>query len=821
MVNFIEKVVYTLLFEERLVFFLNSVLFFLFFLNNKSKFYFRFFYILIPFVIIFFNYSPLPEFFNSLGQDSLFEINSNFNEAIFYLKTLFYYFFDFEIFLRNRFWLLLISSFLCGLFLYLLINFFFKKNHIDKISSISKAVFFTTILIFLINIYTVFTQNFFSGKELNNLKKKIEANNLNETNNLIAKSNIENNLLIVTYIGESTSALHWSLYGYPFNTTPSLNLKKKEKNFILFDKVFSRYTHTTPSLIDSLSICKKEAGNCSADNLLDYYPNTEVLKKSNVETYLFSTQGNLGGHNFANQIVLNTDHSYFSSNKSEKLAGNRSKSKTKDLKFFQNTFCQNREIFNLSKSKLVFLHSYAGHGGLEGYAGHLPENKKFVYPNYINAENFLGKDTQNFNLVREYDAAMHYVDKSIDNVIDCSIETAKLKKIPFIFIYFSDHGESPSTSRGHDSSRRTYDMHHIPFFIYFNNLAYEIYKKEFDFLNSLKKDTLTSNFITDLILYLFKIEIKNKARPSMNKNYDFFASLNQNYLGSRKKLNGEIELIKIYRKQDEVNKNLTIDLNENQFNTQDISITLWQLNNFLKINKLSDKKSITKLVCQHRSDSFILQYKNSLSTGCFETNIHFVKEKAFSKHDLEMNIELNFEDFFKSNYQKNTVWFDAKNLNNSKNCNYGLGWLKKNSNKFESLLLEFPTDILSSDFDSFELQNCIKELKKIPNVEIAYYMPTSLLSDCSRSIEADNKSDILMFCNDSLIKTKDFLIKNDIKSITFDYSVGEKAILSDSFFSKLKWHVWHVDLNDFKELIQRNNVGIMLLKNDKNLNNLN
>ena len=72
-----------------------------------------------------------------------------------------------------------------------------------------------------------------------------------------------------------------------------------------------------------------------------------------------------------------------------------------------------------------------------------------------------------------------------------------------------------------------------------------------------------------------------------------------------------------------------------------------------------------------------------------------------------------------------------------------------------------------------------------------------------------------------MLKTKEFLIKYDIKSITFDYSVGEKAVSSDSFFSNLKWHVWHVGLNEFKKLIQINNIGIILLKNDKNLNNLN
>ena len=820
MINFIQKVIYTLLVEERIVFLLSTTLFFLFFLNNKSKFYFRLFYIIFAFIIIFNNYSPLPEFFNSLGQDSLFEINSDFNEAFFYLKTLFYYFFDTEIFLRNRFWLLLISSFFSGLLLYLSIIFFLKKNYINKITSVSNVFSFGVILIFLINIYIVFTENYFSGKELDNLKKKIEANNLSETNNLISKSNLENNLLIITYIGESTTAFHWNLYGYPFNTTPKLNLKKKDKNFILFDKVFSRYTHTTPSLIDSLSLCKKRLEECSDHEVLNYFPITQVLKKSDVETYLFSTQGSLGGHNFANQIVLNTDHLFFSYNKNEELAGNRAKPKIKDLEFFNNTFCKNEEIFNLNKSKLVFLHSYAGHGGLEGYTSYLPENKKFIYPNYINKKNFLGKDFHNFNLVSEYDAAMHYVDQSIDSVINCSFKIAELKKIPIIFIYFSDHGESPSTSRGHDSSRRTYDMHHIPFFIYFNNSAYEIYKKEFDFLFSLKKEILTSNFISDLILYLFKIETKSKVNSMMNRNYDSFFSLNQNYLGDRKKLNGEIESIKIYRKQDEETKNLFIDLDENQFINQDISITLWQLNNFLKINKLSDKKSIKNLVCQHRADSFILQYKNSLSTGCFETNIHFEKEKALSKHDLEMTTNLNFEDFLKSNYQKNTVWLDAKNLNNSQSCNYALIWLRKNSYKFESILLELPTNILSFNIDSLELQNCIKELKRISNIEIAYYLPTDTLSKCSSSINKENNKNS-DFCNESLLKTKEFLIKYDIKSITFDYSVGEKAVSSDSFFSNLKWHIWHVGLNEFKKLIQRNNIGIILLKNDKNLNNLN
>ena len=41
-----------------------------------------------------------------------------------------------------------------------------------------------------------------------------------------------------------------------------------------------------------------------------------------------------------------------------------------------------------------------------------------------------------------------------------------------ILIYFADHGESPATARGHDSSRLTYEMLHVPFLIYFNQTIF-------------------------------------------------------------------------------------------------------------------------------------------------------------------------------------------------------------------------------------------------------------------------------------------------------------------------------------------------------------
>ena len=71
------------------------------------------------------------------------------------------------------------------------------------------------------------------------------------------------------------------------------------------------------------------------------------------------------------------------------------------------------------------------------------------------------------NSIDDYDTAITCVDKNIAE----AISFAKSNKKPTIFIYFSDHGESPTLDDGHDSSRFRIEMATIPFVIYFNEAA--------------------------------------------------------------------------------------------------------------------------------------------------------------------------------------------------------------------------------------------------------------------------------------------------------------------------------------------------------------
>ena len=145
--DFFYKVIITIFIEEVLVFVPLVILFFYSiysFIEKKNSFY-NFIIALLPLAYIFYEYSYLSDFFSSIGQDSLAEVDADFGEAIFYLKTFFSFLFDLEIFKRNRFWLLLISSFLSSLIIYFFLKYFSIKKNLN-ILKLNK--YFNLLLVF-------------------------------------------------------------------------------------------------------------------------------------------------------------------------------------------------------------------------------------------------------------------------------------------------------------------------------------------------------------------------------------------------------------------------------------------------------------------------------------------------------------------------------------------------------------------------------------------------------------------------------------------------------------------------------------------------
>ena len=134
--------------------------------------------LLIPFFYIFYQYSYLSNFFSSIGQDSLIELNADFGEAIFYLKTFLKFLLDPEIFKRNRFWLVLICSMLSGVLFYFLLFIFFKRKnlHLSKLNKFFNGIFTIVLIITVYFSYNFIVNNIKLGTDLEAKSTQISKN---------------------------------------------------------------------------------------------------------------------------------------------------------------------------------------------------------------------------------------------------------------------------------------------------------------------------------------------------------------------------------------------------------------------------------------------------------------------------------------------------------------------------------------------------------------------------------------------------------------------------------------------------------------------
>ena len=279
-------------------------------------------------------------------------------------------------------------------------------------------------------------------------------------------------LNIVVYIGESTTMMDWSLYGYPRATTPKLAAFNRDNTgLLIFHNVLSTQVMTSPSLLQALSF--------GVDRNEAYLPIYEqhrislidVLKKLSVPTLLLSNQTAAGTASLASSVIFRyVDEQEYS--RDNAIMGNRGNelAAVPDDAFFQGAM-QKHDALNRASPSVVFLHSYAGHGG---YWRNIPVSAhKQVDGMFRDAAlaDVFGKRLTDKRLMHNnaegYDAAMKYIDSTLEGVLEQVRDTDR----PTVLLYFSDHGESPYTNVGHDSSRFHHEMFRVPFLMYFNPAA--------------------------------------------------------------------------------------------------------------------------------------------------------------------------------------------------------------------------------------------------------------------------------------------------------------------------------------------------------------
>ena len=513
-------------------------------------------------------------------------------------------------------------------------------------------------------------------------------------------------LTVVTYIGESTSRMNMSLYGYFRNTTPALNALSEQPGFIKFNHVYSTHTHTTPSLLQALSV-QRPAENNSFDIFEDKRLSvTQLLNQAGINTSWISNQTDKGAWNQASKIFSgHSNDAIFSTNNA--IAGNYDHNLKRpfDHEFFQSQL----KKLPLTSRQAIFLHSYAGHGP---YLQFIPDEFQKPVDDQISGlskSSLLGRGLIIFGDFRQsiqtYDSALRYIDYSVTQSMKIAIEIKKEE--PVVFIYFADHGESVYTARGHDSSRLIYEMVAVPFIVYFNQAAQKKYPEKYAAVQLMAKDKSYSlDLLTPLINYLFDIQVwdNNKIVIDIQSKIDKISP----YLVYRSGVNSAIKYnIKAKHAESlKLKKDSTIELEKMQVAVK--------------------AKGANSKVCLHRSNSIAIIVRGLSASNCIEADIVVDGDNIDVNHPPASSVGLDFDLLLSMvNKSKGSIWLDAKNINTPQNCQI-LSNKLRDYKYLNKVLVEFPSN---TAFDDKGIQQCLESLHQ-QGFKTSYYVPTTQAKRC-------------------------------------------------------------------------------------------
>lgn len=225
--------------------------------------------------------------------------------------------------------------------------------------------------------------------------------------------------LIVLVIGESFNKYHSSLYGYDLKTNPLLEKRMENKELAVFSDVVSPSNGTNYMMEYVFSLKSCDSDDDSKQNIL--FP--AIFKKSGYRVGYFDnqyTQTSGGNYDFTCCYFLNTH-------------------KISNACFdYRNDTLMNYDGGFIDYYKNKFYRESCSMNIIHIYGQHL--DPRFRFPKSFAL--FSAKDIKRKDLnesqrqkVADYDNAVLYNDKVMDNIIKC------FEQQDAVLIYFSDHGE--------------------------------------------------------------------------------------------------------------------------------------------------------------------------------------------------------------------------------------------------------------------------------------------------------------------------------------------------------------------------------------------
>lgn len=558
------------------------------------------------------------------------------------------------------------------------------------------------------------------------------------------------------YIGESTTSLNMSLYGYPLPTTPRLEaISKGDVGFLKFDNVRSTHSHTSPSLLRALSLTEQRP-----EGKQTQYGIGKILQRSRAAPILFSTQPMSGSFASFSKFVF--DGAQFQRPTADKYLGNLSVPRHKDRYILDKS---------LKLGGVVFFHSYAGHGGYVDNIDRSMSNK-VTHPN-ISFSGIFGKDFSELSQsyikkdLDDYNQSLTYVDRNLSHAIDI----IKNRKNAAAFIYFSDHGEAVYTKRGHESSQYIDEMTSVPLIIYFNKSYRKKFPAIFDkYQKASKSDRIMLlDQLTPTILDILSIDKKPKTIvPTFSENRPH----PNPFIMIRKTISGNSQIGVLYDKH--------LGFPNINFIGGSADATY--------ISIIRSAVNTDNTICYHRSNTYAKALRGAAVADCLEFDLVVGKSNLNIYHPPEKATGFQLHHIFDiAEPRKTSLWIDAKNIYDEGACGVVADYLENNHKRVGQIFVEFPSRF---NFNPIQIKSCTQRLRSF-GARTSYYVPTDLVVPCANS--PDNEIDVCRQLKDNIQSALNAGVFSDL---SFDFA-GYPAMIKIPRANALGWNTWAIKPTNF------------------------
>lgn len=244
----------------------------------------------------------------------------------------------------------------------------------------------------------------------------------------------------VIVIGESSTRLHFGLYGYHRDTNPKLSSIKNELS--VFKHVYASRPNTIESLEQVLSFADQ-----SHPDLYKTQPTLiAMMKQAGYKTFWISNQQTLTARNtILTTFAKQTDKQIWLNNA---RAQNSYSFDEKVLQPFSEA------LQDKAEKKLIVVHLIGTH---MSYKYRYPKS----YDYFKDSKNlYAGLSADKIEKINEYDNAVRYNDTIVYELI----QRLKASNQHSLLTYFSDHGEDVYDSDSHDFQGRNEDTPTLPMY---------------------------------------------------------------------------------------------------------------------------------------------------------------------------------------------------------------------------------------------------------------------------------------------------------------------------------------------------------------------